>query len=83
MRRIIRSRAGRPCRRRLLRTPLPDRRTLVWQQDRGLCSQFPVLCGLVSQVIRVLVHVCDHVQRWPQPLTSNYPIYLQIGTSLA
>ena len=82
MRRIIRSRDGRPCHQRLLRTPLPVRRTLVWQQDRWPVQLIPstLWLGLASNPS---ARACDHVQRWPQPLSSNYSIYLQIGTSLA
>ena len=82
MRRIIRSRDGRPCRRRLLCTPLQVRRALVWQQDRWPVQLIPstLWLGLASNPS---VRACDHVQRWPQPLISNHPIYLQIGTSLA
>ena len=47
----------------------------------GLCSQFPILCGLVSQVIRMLVHVTTSPSG-PSPHLKP-PIYLQIGTSLA
>ena len=70
MRRIIRSRDGRPCRQRLLRTPLPVRRTLVWQQDRWPVQLIPstLWLGLASNPS---ARACDHVQRWPQPLTSN------------
>jgi hypothetical protein len=65
MRRIIRSRDGRPCRRRLLSTPLPDRRTLLWQQDRWPVQPIPstLWLGLASKSARA----CDHVQRWPSP----------------
>ena len=79
MRRIIRSRDGRPCRRRLLCTPLQVRRALVWQQDRWPVQLIPstLWLGLASNPS---VRACDHVQRWPQPLIPNHPIYLQIGT---
>jgi hypothetical protein len=82
MRRIIRSRDGRPCRRRLLHTPLPVRTALPWQQDRWPVQPIPSTLwpGLASNPS---ARACDHVQRWPQPLTSNYPVCLQIGTSLA
>src|SRR5215469_3919509 len=66
MRRIIRSRDGRPCRRRLLRTPLPVRRTLVWQEDRWLVQPVPntLWLGLASNPN---ARACDHVPKWPQP----------------
>jgi hypothetical protein len=57
MRRIIRSRDGRPCRRRLLCTPLQVRRALVWQQDRWPVQLIPSTLWLGLEVIRVLVHV--------------------------
>jgi hypothetical protein len=78
MRRIIRSREGRPCRRRLLCTPLQVRRALVWQQDRWPVQLIPstLWLGLASNPS---ARACDHVQRWPQPLISNYPIYLQMA----
>src|SRR5215469_10625974 len=71
MRRIIRSRDGRPYRRRPLRTPLPVRRALVWQQDRWPVQLIPstLWLGLASNPS---ARACDHVQRWSQSLTSNY-----------
>src|SRR5215469_10662793 len=71
MRRIIRSRDGRPYRRRPLRTPLPVRRALVWQQDRWPVQLIPSTLWL-GPASNPSARACDHVQRWSQSLTSNY-----------